>query len=67
MNVHLDTNFLIVALSRAGRPRTRLLELADSADIAIGVIAAASSAKLLTLNARDFAGIPQLELESVSG
>jgi predicted nucleic acid-binding protein len=45
---------------RLGSPRRR------SADIAIGVTAAATSAVLLTRNARDFAGIPGLELESVS-
>ena len=45
---------------RLGSPRRR------AADIAIGVTAAASSALLLTRNARDFAGIPDLELESVS-
>lgn len=45
---------------RLGSPRRR------SADIAIGVTAAATSALLLTRNARDFAGIPDLALESVS-
>jgi predicted nucleic acid-binding protein len=45
---------------RLGSPRRR------SADIAIGVTAAATSAVLLTRNARDFAGIPDLELEAVS-
>ena len=45
---------------RLGSPRRR------AADIAIGVTAAATSAILLTRNARDFAGIPDLELEAVS-
>jgi predicted nucleic acid-binding protein len=45
---------------RLGSPRRR------AADIAIGVTAAAGSAVLLTKNARDFAGIPDLELETVS-
>lgn len=44
---------------RLGSPRRR------AADIAIGVTAAASSAILLTRNARDFAGIPDLELEAI--
>ena len=37
-----------------------------AADIAIGVTAAAMDAVLLTRNARDLAGIPDLRLESVS-
>ena len=45
---------------RLGSPRRR------AADIAIGVTAAATSAVLLTRNARDFAGIPDLQLEAVS-
>jgi predicted nucleic acid-binding protein len=45
---------------RLGSPRRR------AADIAIGVTAAASGSLLLTRNARDFAGIPDLELEAVS-
>jgi predicted nucleic acid-binding protein len=45
---------------RLGSPRRR------AADIAIGVAAAATSSLLLTRNARDFAGIPNLELEAVS-
>ena len=45
---------------RLGSPRRR------AADIAIGVTAAATGAVLLTRNARDFAGIPDLELEAVS-
>src|SRR5437879_10320633 len=45
---------------RLGSPRRR------AADIAIGVTAAATAAVLLTRNARDFAGIPDLELEAVS-
>ena len=45
---------------RLGSPRRR------AADIAIGVTAAATSALLLTRNARDFAGIPDLELEAVA-
>ena len=44
---------------RLGSPRRR------AADIAIGVSAAATSAILLTRNARDFAGIPELQLEAV--
>ncbi len=34
-----------------------------AADVAIGVTAAAMKAVLLTRNARDFAGVPDLELE----
>lgn len=45
---------------RLGSPRKR------AADIAIGVTAAVTAALLLTRNARDFAGIPDLELEAVS-
>lgn len=45
---------------RLGSPRRR------AADIAIGVTAAATAAVLLTRNARDFAGIPDLTLEAVS-
>lgn len=45
---------------RLGSPRRR------AADIAIGVTAASTAARLLTRNARDFAGIPDLELEAVS-
>lgn len=45
---------------RLGSPRRR------AADIAIGVTAAAMGAVLLTRNARDFAGIPDLDLEAVS-
>jgi predicted nucleic acid-binding protein len=45
---------------RLGSPRRR------AADIAIGVTAAATSALLLTRNARDFAGIADLNLEAVS-
>jgi predicted nucleic acid-binding protein len=127
MIVHLDTDFLIYALSQAGTERNRLRRAAESdavlqisavawyefsrgpripeqiavarslfaadgvvpfsetiaayaadvfrrlgsprrraADIAIGVTAAATGALLLTRNARDFAGIPDLELEAVS-
>lgn len=123
MKVHLDTDFLIYAVSVSGPERQKLLEIADSsislemsavawyefargprtpeqlavarsllsdpgiipfsedlahlaaecfkrlgsprrrsADIAIGVTAAASKARLLTRNRRDFAGIPALEL-----
>jgi predicted nucleic acid-binding protein len=43
---------------RLGSPRKR------SADIAIGVTAAAQAAVLVTRNARDFAGIPDLRLET---
>lgn len=127
MRVHVDTDFLIYALSQAGVERTRLRHVAESdsvlqisavawyefcrgprlpeqiavarslfgsdgivafdetlaahaaevfrrlgsprrraADIAIGVTAAATASTLLTRNAPDFAGIPDLELESVS-
>jgi tRNA(fMet)-specific endonuclease VapC len=45
---------------RLGSPRRR------AADIAIGVTAAATAALLLTRNARDFAGVPDLQLESIS-
>jgi predicted nucleic acid-binding protein len=45
---------------RLGSPRQR------ASDIAIGVTAAATEALLLTRNARDFVGIPDLQLESVS-
>jgi predicted nucleic acid-binding protein len=125
MRLHLDTDFLVYALSVAGPERRRLRALADSddevqmsavawyefsrgprtpeqlavarsflgedgvvafsegiaaqaaevfrrlgsprkrsGDIAIGVTAAAREAVLLTRNARDFAGIPDLRLES---
>ncbi len=124
MRVHVDTDFLVYALARAGPERRRLLEIADtdatiemsavawyefsrgprtpeqlavarsfftehgiiplsedlaalaaecfrrlgsprrrSADVAIGVTASVMSARLLTRNGRDFAGIPELELE----
>jgi len=43
-----------------GSPRRR------TADIAIGVTAAAFDARLVTRNAADFAGIPHLLVESVS-
>jgi predicted nucleic acid-binding protein len=123
VRVHLDTDFLIHALSSPGKERRKLLALADSeaelelsavawyefsrgprtpqqlavartffgergivafdehivdhaadvfrqlgsprkraADIAIGVTAVVRKAKLCTANARDFAGIPGLEL-----
>ena len=42
-----------------GCPRRR------AADIAIGVTAASCGATLVTRNARDFAGIPDLEVEDV--
>ena len=125
MRYHVDTDFLVYALSVAGPERLRLRRLADSdeeiqisavawyefargprtpeqvavarsffaeegvvpfsealaglagdvfrrlgsprrraADVAIGVTAAAHDAVLLTRNARDFAGIPDLELEA---
>jgi predicted nucleic acid-binding protein len=128
MRFHLDTDFLVFALSSAGAERRRLAELASSeaeiqmsavawyefsrgprtpeilavarsfffedgivpfsenlatiaaevfrnlgsprrraADIAIGVTAAAMEAVLLTRNRGDFAGIPQLRLESHGG
>ncbi len=124
MRYHLDTDFLIYALSATGPERRRLHSLADSdatlqmsaiawyefsrgprtpeqlavarsllgedgvvvfsertaglaaeafrrlgsprkraADVAIGVTAAAHGAVLLTRNARDFAGIPDLRVE----
>ena len=44
---------------RLGSPRRR------AADIAIGVTAALHDATLLTRNARDFAGIPGLEVEDL--
>ena len=46
------------AFRRLGSPRKR------TADVAIGVTAAAHEAVLLTRNARDFAGIPGLEVEA---
>jgi predicted nucleic acid-binding protein len=46
---------------RLGSPRKR------AADIAIGVTAAADTAILLSRNARDFADIPDLDVEGVSG
>jgi predicted nucleic acid-binding protein len=127
MIIHLDTDFLIYALSRSGAERSRLRRAAESeavlqisavawyefsrgpripeqiavarslfgavgvlpfdetlaaqaaeifrrlgsprrraADIAIGVTAAAMTAVLLTRNPRDFAGVPDLQLEGVS-
>lgn len=127
MRVHLDTDFLVYALSVAGPERRRLVALAESdaelqmsavawyevargprtteqlavarsffaddgivplseelaelagqvfrqlgsprrraADVAIGVTAAAMGAVLLTRNDDDFAGIPDLRLESVA-
>jgi tRNA(fMet)-specific endonuclease VapC len=127
MIVHLDTDFLIYALSQTGAERNRLRRAAESeavlqisavawyefsrgpripeqiavarslfaadgvvpfdealaayaseifrrlgsprrraADIAIGVTASATAALLLTRNPRDFAGIPDLELEGIS-
>jgi predicted nucleic acid-binding protein len=126
MIIHLDTDFLIYALSRSGAERNRLRRAAQSeavlqisavawyefsrgpripeqiglarslfgadgvvpfdetlaaqaaetfrrlgsprrraADIAIGVTAAAMTAVLLTRNPRDFAGVPDLQLEGV--
>lgn len=125
MRVHLDTDFLIHALSHTGPERARLRALADSeaeiqmsalawyefargprtpeqlavarsfffedgivvfseeiaarsaevfralgsprkraADIAIGVTAAVLEATLVSLNARDFRGIPDLVIET---
>jgi len=124
---HLDTDFLIYALSEPGRERQRLLSIAGSeaeiemsavawyefsrgprtpeqlavaraffaedgivpfsedvaaeaadvfrrlgsprrraADVAIGVTAVLRDATLCTRNGRDFAGIPQIELDVVS-
>ena len=45
---------------RLGSPRRR------AADIAVGVTAVEMDALLLTRKARDFAGIPRVELESVT-
>ncbi len=45
---------------RLGSPRRR------GADVAIGITAASSAAVLLTRNGRDFAGIPDLEVEAVA-
>jgi predicted nucleic acid-binding protein len=128
MRCHIDTDFLIFALSCAGPGRRRLIQLAESeaelqmsafawyefsrsprtaeqlsiarsffyddgivpfseelaalagevfrrlgsprpraADVAIGLCAAALGATLLTRNADDFAGIPRLQIEAVSG
>jgi predicted nucleic acid-binding protein len=128
MRVHLDTDFLVLALSHPGAERRRLWELAESeaeiqmsavawyefsrgprtpeqlavarsffpadgvipfseelaaaagevfrrlgsprrraADVAIGVTAASFEALLLTRNATDFAGIPDLRTESPAG
>ena len=128
MLFHLDTDFLVYALSTAGPERRRLRALADSeaelqmsavawyefsrgprtpeqlavarsflgedgvlafseavadraadafrrlgsprkraADVAIGVTAAVHDAVLLTRNARDFAGIPELRVEVARG
>jgi predicted nucleic acid-binding protein len=46
---------------RLGSPRRR------AADVAIGATAAAQEAVLLTRNARDFAGIPDLRIEAAGG
>ncbi len=46
---------------RLGSPRRRV------ADVAIGVTAAARGAMLLTRNARDFSGVPDLRVEAVGG
>lgn len=43
-----------------GSPRRR------AADIAIGVTAASRGARLLTRNAQDFAGIPDLDVDAIS-
>ena len=128
MTVHLDTDFLVYALSVAGPERQRLLALSEvgerveissvawfefcrgprtpeqlaiarsffpgdgivpfseqlaaaaaetfrrlgsprkrAADIAIGTTAASRSARLMSRDARDFAGIPELEVEGVVG
>jgi predicted nucleic acid-binding protein len=45
---------------RLGSPRKR------AADVAIGVIASAAGALLITRNKRDFAGIPDLSIEAVA-
>lgn len=127
MVIHLDTDFMVFAFSRAARERRRLLALASSdddiqisavawyefargprtaeqlavarsfftvdgivpfgerlageaaevfrqlgsprrraADIAIGVTAVAMGAKLITRHARDFRGIPDLDVEGVA-
>lgn len=126
MRVHLDTDFLVLALSSAGAKRRRLLQISKSAaqiqmsalswyefsrgprtpeqlavarsllmeegivpfsdeiataaalvfrslgsprkrgaDIAIGVTAVLAGARLVTASARDFEGIPDLDLEVV--
>lgn len=49
--------FAAEVFRRLGSPRRR------AGDVAIGVTAAARQAVLLTRNARDFAGIPDLKLE----
>ncbi len=128
MRYHIDTDFLVMALSTAGPERRRLMRLAESeaelqmsavawyefsrgprtpeqlsiarsfffddgivpfseelaalagdvfrrlgsprrraADVAIGACSAALGATLLTRNAADFAGIPGLQIETVSG
>ena len=128
MLVHLDTDFLVYAVERAGPERRRLMDLAErdveiqmsapawyefsrgprtphqlavarsfflddgivpfteglaeraadvfralgsprrrTADVAIGVIARVSGARLVTRNRRDFSDIPELELEEVAG
>ncbi len=127
MLVHLDTDFLVYALSTSGPERRKLEELVSSdaqieisavawyefsrgprtpeqlavarslfgaegvvafsegladaaaeifrklgsprkraADVAIGVTAALTGAVVLTRNAKDFAGVPDLQLEAVS-
>jgi predicted nucleic acid-binding protein len=48
------------AFRRLGSPRKR------AADVAIGVTAALHEAVLLTRNGRDFAGIPDLQVETVA-
>lgn len=45
---------------KLGSPRKR------AADVAIGVTAALTGALLLTRNGKDFAGVPDLQLETVS-
>ena len=80
MRYHVDTDFLVYALSVPGVERRRLRALAESdaeifrrlgsprkraADVAIGVTAAVNEAVLVTRNARDFAGIPGLRVEAV--
>ena len=72
MRYHLDTDFLVYALSRAGSERRRLGALGDSDDeIRMSAVAwyefsrgPRTPEQLVTRNARDFAGIPDLRVEA---